>query len=193
MIMNDNEILSRLNSPDNIVNKLFNSPVGESRVIIKPLRDKPKVQGNDLPPMIKELIAGVVVESSESQASIAKTFGVSHSLVNQTARGLVGARVDESLKEAAKPVNTKEPTKEDKAHDLALDAMVDSLGLLNSKLAAVNKPTELARIARDMSTISNNIKQGRGDSDGEKKPVVQVILFAPQEQKHESEFNVIDV
>jgi predicted transcriptional regulator len=179
MIMNDAEVQERLESPNNLVNRMV-----EIRKI-NPDRGK---RGDAVPEKVRELIGTLANESDETQDEIAKSFGVTQALVSQTSRGMVDSRLNSKLALATR--NSKKE-KEESAHDLALDAMVSSLsGITPEKVATIDDPIKLARLAESMSRISSNIK-GKNEDSGT-KVAVQVVLFSPTKQKDEDEYETVN-
>lgn len=173
--MNDDEIKERLESPNNLLNKLVEirkMPVGR--------------RGGVIPPMVRELVGSISNESEESQTEVAEAFGLTQPSISKSSRGLINNKLDTTLQAS---VSKSKEKKLETAHDLALDAMVESLTAITSeKLQAVDKPERLARIAESMSRISSNIK---GNNDNSSKVAVQVVLFQPNRIKTEDDYETV--
>lgn len=175
MIMTDEEIENRLNSPSNLALE-----IREITTSGRGVGDK------GIPPLVRELIGGLSHDSYETQETIAGVFDISESSVNTAARGLVGNRMENGLASKVKGLSEE---RLNTAHDMALEAMVESLDLVNKGLKIHPQKLEtLSRIAKNMSTIASNIKPPE-----EKRSSVKVILFAPGRMRDEKEYEVIDV
>jgi len=176
MILSDSEVDIRLSSPNNIINK----------VSIK----KPDVnlgnRGYEIPEVVRDLIAVTASESKEKQTDIAKEFKISQPLVSQMSRGLVDSKHDERLSKLTRNIKQE---KEDTAHSLALDSLVSVLGELNPKLADVEDPRTLSRIAKDMSSVVKDLNATRNTVIGDHTRVVINMV----NMKKESSFEIIDV
>jgi hypothetical protein len=178
MILTDEEVETRLESTDNLINRLSNRSIQH---IAKRETDNPGHLGN----RIRELIGHVANNGPESQQAIADTFGVGKATVNHASRGLIGNRLDSDL---AEKVRARED-KQDTAHDEALDLMVNCITGIKKKLIDDTniKPEKLSRIASDMSKIVGII---RGENDT-KTPRMNVIIYKP-EVKNEKDYDYID-
>lgn len=176
--ISDEDIDSRLTSSDNLVKRLEIHRCG-------------KGHGNkeEVPPEIKSLIADISNEPGVNGTELAKTFGVSQGLVSLTKNGMTSQGRHPELFEAVQKKKNQVEGKRAEAEELAIDAVVESLGLLTNKIPDIAKPKELASIARDMATVADKI---RGRSSGEKDTQVHVHLYAPQMKKVE-DYEVIDV
>ena len=179
--MSDSEIAERLESPNNLMNKL---------VEIRKMGDDRGKRGGDIGVRMKELIGGLANESKENQTAIAEVFGVGQSVVSESSRGLVHTRFDKSL---AEKVGSNKATEKklETAHELALDAMVESLTAITpEKLNSIDKPERLARIAESMSRIAGTIRGNNEEAKGN-KVAVQVVLFQPRGLKKEEEYETV--
>lgn len=179
MILTDEELESKLSSPDNLLNQL-NSNVEVQRIE----KNHKGVGDKNVPPMVRSLIASVANSSDETQKEIGATFGISHTTVSKTARGLIDNRKDEALTKVIGGVKERLET----AHDLALDNLVESLSVLGSKLDKIDKPEKLAAVAERMSNVVRSLT---GNSKDDNVTSVRVILMAPV-QKLEKNYEVID-
>src|SRR5262245_6316726 len=121
MIMTDEELEKRLNSPDNLC-KIIEK---------KNLRMGRPTGATQLPDSIKDLINITSNSSSETQEQTAETFGIDQSTVSKTARGLVGNRHEPRLSGYAR--SAKED-REQTAHEAALDSLMTTLHQLQPKL-----------------------------------------------------------
>lgn len=169
MIINEEEALSRVNSPDNLTNKLKDI---KSNIIVErlPQSDGPR----NIPPKVQQIIG--VTSALTSSRDAAAAFGVSHPMANNYANGETKA----TKNVVAERVAT--------AHENALDAMLSSIALVKDRLADPDlkiKPTDLSKIAADMGRVieKTSPKEGTGTR-------VQVLVYAPR-MKSESEFEEI--
>jgi hypothetical protein len=129
MILDEEQVNLRLDSPDNLINKL----------LIKPLHNSPGPRG--IPPMVQTL--AVALGQIDSQPAAAKAFGMAQQNVSYLTHH--GKNIDRDF--------VKE--KVTSAHSSALDAMLESISLLGPKLKDVKKASELARIADNMASVVN--------------------------------------
>lgn len=189
--MDDSEVLTRLESPDNLMNRLKDITEEKVKEVlpvrVEPINPTRGKRGEAVPEKVRELIGSIANESEEDQKEIASTFGVTQALVSQTSRGMVDSRLDGKL---AETVRTAREKKEDSAHDLALDAMVASLAGVSIKAASIEDPIKQAKLAESMSRIVGNIK-GRNAEDASTKVAVQVVLFQPNRMRTEDEYEKV--
>lgn len=178
MILTDEEVENRLESTDNLINRL------SSRVVHRIPHRETDNRGH-IGNRIRELIGHAASNGLDSQHSIAETFGVSVGTVSNSSKGMVGSRLDPKLMEKVKAREEKQDT----AHDEALDLMVNCITGIKEKLAVNNdiKPEKLSRIASDMSKIVGVI---RGENDT-KVPRMNVIIYKP-EVRSEKDYDYID-
>lgn len=187
MLLSDSEIEETLNNPENLVNK-FN-PAKVLPVIKGGLTEGSK----HIPPRVQELIGVLGSVSDEEQKDIGAVFGVSQATVSVSSRGMVGSgntRRDSNIESAIDKVKHNGKIRD--AHELALDAMLDTLHGLRSKLAAgddhLKNAGKLSRIASDMSRVVGNLTP---KSDPSVTNNTQVVLFAPA-MKKERDYETIE-
>lgn len=192
MIIEDNEleVLQRLESPENLVNKLE---------IRKKYEGRGKNQGDiDIPDLIKEVAieAGYMGGTNED---IANALGISDGTVSMAKRGLVGKRLDTALMNKVKEVREGKKQelddKKDTAHEKALDSLLESFDIVKEEMAVqeielvdgtkVKPPRNLKRlkqataIAKDLAAISGTLT-GRDENINPNKTL---IIEVPA-QKH---------
>lgn len=192
MILNDSELELRLTSPDNLLNRIVkridNLDV-EARVKV----DNSNI-GTPIPQAVRELMGVTSLISNDTRVATAAAFGVSRSSLIDFETGMATNKHDKEseqrVKEAAARILDQREVKKDEAHDLALDAMVGALTGLKARISEVDKPKDLARIASDMSKISNNLSIKNEHNLNINK--VQVITFAPN-IKNEKLYEVLEV
>lgn len=164
MIVTEEEANLRLESPDNLINKLG------TNIQIKDLHSNRNGRGH-IPPMIQTL--AVALGKVDTQSAAAQEFGMSPGNVSYLTRE--GKNVDRSVvKEAVATV-----------HSNALDAMLESISLLKPKLKDVRKCTDLSKIASDMAAVVKRTSVEEKTNDTR----LVVVAYAPR-QKDESEFEV---
>jgi hypothetical protein len=192
MILTDEEMDERLNSPDNLATNL---------VEVRSMRANSgrTVGSTKIPPALRSLIGSIAVQGNEPQADVAEVFGVAISTVNLASRGLI--RNDgplqkdlvEDLDEAKDRANTNKKATVDEAHEAAVDAMVASLSILTTKLKSDEgqtlKPKELSRIAADMSKVVSGNK--KDDPASNIINNTKVIVYSPAQNK-ERAYEVIE-
>jgi predicted transcriptional regulator len=198
MILDEDEALTRLNSENNLCNILkkqredsddisFNSNRVSSVEVLPMPQGGRKAGDKAIPPMVRELLGSLAVSGSEPHTDIAKVFGVSQPTVSNSARGLIGDRFEEDLEE--KVSETKE-RKKDKAHELALDSLLGSLGIVSELITteAGLTATKAMRIAKDASQIISTLE---GKDKNPLESNVKVVLYAPT-IKQENHYEVLD-
>lgn len=193
MILSDEELEKRLESPRNLVNvfkeRLANIGVVTPKVL--PLPVGGRREGDiTIPPIVRELIGSLVNEGkggAETGTSVAETFGVSQPTASLASRGLVDDRFDSGLAAQVK-------RKTSDAHNDALDMLMLSMEALKPKLklGALDdslKAKDLSRIATDMAKVVSSMKPTEKEAGVTNN--TQVILFAPPIKK-ESDYEFIE-
>lgn len=191
MILTDEEIDKRLTSPDNLLNQI-KKPNPNVEVLPAPTQGK-TIGSENTPPLVRELIGTLSKTTDSTQKEVAEIFEVAPSSVSNWRRGIVGDRFKPELALAVQSnssVIVDERTK--KAHELALDSLVDTLTVLRPKLGDGLKPEKLSKIASDMSRVAKNLNDNASKRE-EDKPInnIHVILYRPQ-QKQESDYETIE-
>lgn len=180
MILEETDALDRINSENNLINRL--------RVKILPHGGRKEGQ-IAIPEPVRHLLGSLANESEESQAQIAELFGVSQVTVSDAKRGLVGDRYDEDLDESNEKVTKKTA---DDAHEAALDCLMDTLSGLSGKIkteSSTLKAKDLSKIATDMSRVMGSLKPA--EKSGDNINNTQVIVYQPVQRK-EAQYEVID-
>lgn len=161
MIVNEEEALARLNSPDNLVNKLKEQTPPSSNIEYKDLysnREGPKA----IPPMIQTL--AVTLGRLDSQQAAASALDMSQANVSYLTNH--GKKVDRDQVEK----------KVDKVHSDALDGMLEAIGLIKPKLQDVKKATDLSAIAANLGkVVRNTTPQEKATTN------VKVIVYSPSQ------------
>jgi hypothetical protein len=204
MILDNEEAEARLTNPNNLwlrirenkeKNALDPTPTTKNTVVeILPYPIGGRRPGDRaIPDKIKELIGSLAVQGNETQKEIASVFGVSQVTVSDVSRGLVGDRLDSTLAEAIDlNKDTNKDKKENTAHNLALDALVGSLGIVSNKLTEEKETLSLKAVtslATNMSRIVQNLKSKDAPSAVSN---VKVVLFQPQ-LKQENHYDTTEV
>lgn len=151
--MSENETDLRLDSPDNLVNKLRIEKLHSNR-------NGPR----NIPPMIQTL--AVALGELDSQKAAADVFGMSAPNVNYLTHE--GKKVDRDL--------VKEKIGD--VHSNALDSMLEAIHLIKPKLANVNKASELSRVAADLARVVEKTspkEAGRAN--------VMIVAYAPRQRE----------
>lgn len=187
MILDDDELEKRLNSPSNLVNTLKERlEKSAPRVKVIPMPNGGRREGDiAIPPMVRALIGSLA--SEESSYSVADTFGVSQPTANSASRGLVGNRFDSALKE-----QIVTPSRRDEAHSEALDMLMLTMNALKPKLQLAAKDDSLK--AKDLSRIATDMAKVAGSMHSEETSKVsnlQVVIMAPP-QKKESDYEYLE-
>ena len=176
MLMNDSEVIERLDSDRNLCR------------VIEKKRHAGKVEGSkNIPSSVRELISKISNEGNDTGKEIAEVFGVNESSVSRFSRGLVGGeRLDKELQEVGRDarlsVRTAKIDREETAHEAALDVLMTSLTSLQPKLLDPElKAKDISSIAKNMASVAKDMRGGR--EEGNTINNTQVILFAPAKKK----------
>lgn len=158
MITEDStEALARIDSPDNLVNKL---KLQGSNVEIRE-RFARNTQKKNLPPMIQTLAVASGIVDGQSVA--AETFGVSQPDISYLTREGKGVNRDQ-VKQTI-----------DSVHQQALNGMLEAIGLISDgRLKDVKKVTDLSKVASDLSKVVNNTSPKEGPTAN-----IKVVVFSP--------------
>jgi len=179
MIISDEEIERRLNSPENMDYKII--PYSRGR------------QGGEVsvPPELRKVVAILAHESNETQKELGDTFGMTGSRVSQLKSGKVTsgtfASQDENLTGVLNEVKARKENKRSEAEEMALNNLIDSLGLLPAKLEKANAKT-LASAAKSMADVADRMS---GRKNEEEKNQVHLHLYAPH-MKELSDYEVVE-
>lgn len=191
MILSDKDLETRLASDENISNIIVSDKLNAIAVSggleVRTVNPNIGKRGNEIPDVVRQMIAATAIHSDESQSETAKVFGVTAPFVSQVTRGLVDSKFDSNLAQVA---NGTKAQKSETAHNLALDSLVSSLGLVNKNLDQVISVKEAAKLAVDMSKVVSTLRK---NDDDESKPKTLIIIKNVPNQKQESQFDVIDV
>lgn len=195
MILKDDDVLQRLNSPENIINLLDGQSVldkadTQSLVKVEPLDTSGRgKRGSSVPTLIRRLIAQTK-DSDETQAEIGAVFGVGVPTVSNSQRGLIHNRFDKELAEIGA---TSAKDKANTAHEAALDNLMIGLSVVSEKLNPDHLTglslKEASKLTVDMSRVVAQLKPREED---EAKVKTLVVIKMPS-VKRESQFETIDV
>lgn len=184
------DVLSTLISPDNISVKLEIVKDGKSRSGRK--SDTP-----DVPQEIRELIGVCTVNDGPSAA--AKAFGIAPSTASNYSHGLVQSGTDrnenQALKDAVEEARRQKDnviqSKRDTAHERALDALLNSMDLVDEALTnkEMRDAERATRIANNLSGISERMTRKNEEAGVDNR---KLIIIAPIQQKIEN-YEVLDV
>lgn len=175
MFLSDSDILDRVASPDNLVNRLTVHEMHGNRM-----------GRGQVPDEIRK-VSALLTAQGETQTSVAEEFGISNKTVHNYANGRTNnlkSSMNEELKEVIDGVKLKRVVVEDKA----ISALLESLNIMTPQLADVSKPATLSKIARDMAAVAKDIS-GRSDNENQKQ--VHLHIYRPQ-MKNISDYETID-
>lgn len=164
MIVDEEKVLERLNSPDNLVNKLE----------VRPMYTNRNGRGN-LTPMVQTL--AVTLGELDTQKAAGEVFGITQQSVSYLKND--GKNVDRSF------VKSKVAD----VHEKALDAMIDSIELLKPKLKDVKKAVELSAIASNLGRVIEKTSPKEANNQTN----VKVVVYAPTQKSEEQYEEVITV
>ena len=170
MLIELEQAAERLESPDNIVNRLD----------IQPIPKGGNPYGRHGRPFEEKVNAGALAHIKTSR-EVAEETGYSARQV----RSLKIASPDQSTidKELASAIDQKL----DQCRDKALDRLMESLGLLNDEKMEKCNAKDLSAVAANMSKVASN--SSRAGVAGNQ---FNVVIYAPR-QKELKEFDCVDV
>lgn len=166
-IISEEELESRLNSPNNLANKLKVTTIER------------KTRGPEVPQVVRNVVG--IISQDESARSVGAAFGIGKSAVNDYSNGQVGQESNPELK-------TIIQQKREDAEDVAISNLMACLQLIPSKLEGAKKVTDLSKVAKDMSSIAQNL---RPKEEKEKEGGIHFHIHAPR-QKSLDDYEVID-
>lgn len=178
--LTDEDIESKLSSPDNLVNRLT-------------VHSLVRGSGAYVPIEIKKAIA-ILGTEGESNIDLAEAFNLERSTVNKTTNGYSTGRQIPELKEVIQKTKSQLQSNRETAEGLAVSALLDSLQILPEAISEINgknKAKKLSSVAKDMAAIANQMADKNADSNGDSK-AVHVHLYAPK-QKQVEDYEIIDV
>jgi hypothetical protein len=181
MLINDEDKNKRLASDENLLNRLAKraARVGNS-LLISPetLGRKPEIP--NIPPLIKEIAATTASCGIATNKEMARSFGISAQTVSNVRSGVgiankdIQKKIDENLGQI---------------RDVAIDRLMQSLGLMDDEKLANTKARDLSSIAANLSKV---IDKSLPRADTNPLSGVQVIFYSPR-MKDISDYEVIDI
>lgn len=180
IIMLDSELSEELNHSNNLTNKIFNERNDDNGIIITPEVQGRKYGDLEVDSKIRENIAIDVSSGNLSIKEAAKIYDVSKDSVLNYSNGQVGDRIDESLKDKVLECKTQ-------IKDKALNTLMDTLGLLDTKIGNVSKAKDLSQIAKDLSSVANKME----NKDTKLVNKGNIIFYSPRQKKEEDYGKVI--
>jgi hypothetical protein len=183
ILENEEEVLNRLESPDNLVNRLQVRRLGEKS------KGKACIR---VPPMMREIIG--IAAAIDGPSVAARELGVTQSLASNSAKGLIQNRFDPDLKRAVdsatKERESKIEDKKSEAHVKALDSLLSSLDLVQSiDVTNLKQAEKVTRIASNLAGISAKLTK----RDQENINANNVLIIRAPRQKEMSEYETVDI
>jgi predicted transcriptional regulator len=169
----------RLNSPDNILNKVERA---NSHFVIKKLHAGGRKEGVTTLTKEDRLIAGTLGQVY-NQKEVARDFGITRQHVNNLAHGRTDSKRADGHETGLEASGILDEVKERALQKVlsAVDFMSDNkLGLCDAK--------ELSSIASNMSKVYSNVSPKENGNEMK----VQFVLYAPR-VKEEHEFQVVEI
>lgn len=160
MIVNEEYVEKRLTSQLNIAHKSYG----------KAQNPQP-----DRPDFLREIELGLYLDG-ETQAEVAKEFGVAQQTISSNFRGF------DLSKDSSRRIDSRRQS----AQSTALDKLMDTLGLLTVDKMKNCKATDLSSIASNMSKVVDKMDKREGNTNN------ILIIHAPK-MKDEKEFETISI
>jgi hypothetical protein len=166
MIISDEELERRLQSPKNLANLL-----DRSRICTRVVSSSPPA--TRAPVVVRATAGALAIQSSVPE--VAEEFQLSPNSVREATHSHnpeVKSRVDNAI---------------ERVRDLALDKLMESLGLITEEKVKKSTARDISVIAANMSRVVENVtpKQVGGN--------VQLVLYAPNRVAKESDFTIVEV
>lgn len=169
MLLDKAELERRLNSGNNILNKL---PKRDQSTRV-PLHITKQNGTKNIPTPLK-IVAGVLAKT-EPAKEIAEAFDMSVGSVRRAANS------DNKEVSAAVERTTA------KIRDMALDKLMQSLGIIDDTTLADCSAKDASQVARNLATVVNQLSPKDQHQSG-----ATLIIYAPR-QKSEEQYQTIDV
>lgn len=181
--LSDEELAARLNSPDNLKNKLS--------LILEPLAGVGS-RGKEVPTEIKKVVTLLASdhEREERQEDIAKAFNIPQSSVSKFSMALHNFGSKEINPELKRLVD-KNQAKRETAETKAIDTLLTTLDIIPNKLSENTSIKTLSVLAKSMSEVADRMA-GRNNPQANTGQQVHLHIFVPK-QKDVSDYDVIDV
>jgi len=172
MIVDQEELNRRLSSARNLANSLDRSCVAPSNTGRR--ESPPASPATKRAPVVVRATAGALALQS-SVPQVAKEFHLSENTVREATHAHnpdVRGRVEGAL---------------EKVRDLAIEKTMESIGLLTPEKLGKSGARDLSVVAANMSRVIDNVspKQVGGN--------VTLVLYTPQAQRVEADFEVVEV
>lgn len=194
--LSDTELLDRIQSPNNITRDIVEEDSVElddeveSNIFPEPnykVEAIDRTKGNDTPLEIRKTIAVLANIGSDSQKKIGEAFGLTQASVSHLSSGQTcTAAHSDKHKDIFPVVQGLKEDKRTKAEDMALDSLVQALGLVPAGLKSAKSVKTIASVAKTMAEISE--KMG-GREIGNKS--LHLHLYAPNQRSIE-EYDTIE-
>lgn len=170
MLLDKADKEKRLQSPKNLLNNLPE----KDRTDRRPLHVTKKPGTKNIPPSVKT-IAGVLAKT-EPIKEVAEVLEISPATVARAKNGK-----DKSVRSAVEQTT-------ERIRDLALDKLMDSLGIIDDTTLANCSAKDASQVARNLAGVVHQLtpKDTKGDGN------VTLVFYAPQQRK-ENHFRTIDV
>lgn len=166
-----------LSGSNNLLNRLLNPPVV--------LRDIKLSNHDGTKNITDEVKKDVIVYSFENPAVSNKQVG---EVFNISAESVSGIKTGGKDKKESADVKELRETKREEASDVAIDKMMQALGLISADKLDALSAKDLANTAASFSKIAANMRGKEKITDNR----TQIVIFSP-EQRKESSFHTIDV
>lgn len=182
--ISDKDIDGRLESPDNLVNRLSIHQIKRGR----------SEGAIEVPIEIKKTIA-ILGNEGAKQTEVAKAFGLHQTTVSSYERGEVGNQYTKNKELAPVIATVRERIRDNRelAESHAIANLLSTLEVLPREIATdkkLKRAKAISGIAKDMAIIANQMSDKNTNPDGSK--AVHLHLYAPR-QKQVNEYETIDI
>lgn len=212
MFITEEQLKARLQSPNNVLNivKKITPEKLTPLAISIPTAIHPTIP-NNLPDENNRQRAARIARDSISQHAVHGEYTVNPNISNDVVRATIGSlssqagvssqsiqkefgvtrnQVTGARNSKKKTIAERIARGKDRVSELAIDRLMETLGLLTSDTLVEEKPKDLASIAASLAKVASSM--GRDGSEDKKGSGVNITVYAPSPRELNS-YSVIDV
>lgn len=182
MLITKEQAEARLNSPDNLANQVVRN---NSHFEIVKINHGGREQGRATDLTEQERATIGALAHLDTAKNIAREFGISRQHVENLKFGRVGARGGDEKEHPE--LKSKLGQKLEQVRDVALDKLMESLGLITQENLSECDAKDLSGIAANMSKVVEKTLPKQDGSQG-----VKIQIYAPQ-LKEIDQFKLVEV
>ena len=192
MLLNDKQAEERLNSPNNLANRIAAFRQSKKLQLDEPSSTLSVSAGRQLPRLPSQVREEIIERAStglERQKDLAQEFGVTQAAVSYLKRTSEESASIQSVCPPNQAVSTPEQEKflESSIKDIASQKMLLAMGLITEDRLEKMKATDLARISSDMAKVVRDVspKVQSGTQ-------INLVVYSP-EVRSESSYKIVEI